>query len=488
MYDPEDVYLAVAAGDAKLYEFVAEAYAAAGLGQLRLWFGNDEQIGRAFATHDYFLAGLGSKASLGAIEDVARTMGRPIAVRSRTVIGSSPIVIGWRREIAASMREPDLSSWNGLLAAHEREGFRCARASGATTDGAIVFSALEEAARRLRGREAPAVVEAFEKATARYAESEAALADVVMQSEAAAFIAQEWAAIDICARTEGRYVLAAPSEGTLLVERPLVFGIAAGEMHEPRVRHDDAAFQTIETFLTADAGASAVALAGFRPPGGRTLPAGSLNSYFSPAAAATPSYWTFPTARALKTAQQRWGALKRNARIVLLVDVSGSMAEGNKLIQVQSALRRFVDETSSDRDWIGLISFSSDVRQEIPLTALSAGRSALRAVVDRLEPSGQTRLLDGVSAAARELERDRDDSQKGVVVLSDGEENASRTSLDEVLQQLRAIPGIVVYCVGYLLPAESRFLKALADATRGEVVEGRPESVVDIFARLSKRF
>jgi Ca-activated chloride channel family protein len=114
--------------------------------------------------------------------------------------------------------------------------------------------------------------------------------------------------------------------------------------------------------------------------------------------------------------------------IALLVDVSGSMQVAKNL----AAARRVVDHVlawvETGRDEIGLFSFDRELYEN---QAFTTDPAAVRAAFDRLEAYGMTSLYDAIGLTARQL-MERPSKRRAVVILTDGEDNASRLSPDKV--------------------------------------------------------
>ena len=90
--------------------------------------------------------------------------------------------------------------------------------------------------------------------------------------------------------------------------------------------------------------------------------------------------------------QNVWALAKRKTNVVLVVDTSGSM-QGNKLDNMQAALRTFLAQIPSDQEQVGLVEFNSGVANIIELDTLAKNRAALNETIDGLQAGGNTALL-----------------------------------------------------------------------------------------------
>ena len=132
-------------------------------------------------------------------------------------------------------------------------------------------------------------------------------------------------------------------------------------------------------------------------------------------------------------------------RAVLLIDRSASMS-GAKLTRAVEAAALFARRLEPD-DTLGIITFN---QQAARIHAF--GDDPLRAVTSlgSLTATGSTSLYDALLVAANDLARARNDAlpdtREAVIVLSDGEDTASRVGFEEVLPVLRRT-GALVYSI-----------------------------------------
>jgi Ca-activated chloride channel family protein len=128
----------------------------------------------------------------------------------------------------------------------------------------------------------------------------------------------------------------------------------------------------------------------------------------------------------LRTVQRLWKQRKDGGRTVylqLLVDVSGSMNEDNRLSQLKRALTVASGAINSGNQ-VGLISFSDKPTRLMPLQPYDANsRARLLATVQGLQANGNTALYDGLTVALHDLMQARRRDPNGrfhLLVLSDG--------------------------------------------------------------------
>jgi Ca-activated chloride channel family protein len=132
----------------------------------------------------------------------------------------------------------------------------------------------------------------------------------------------------------------------------------------------------------------------------------------------------------------------------LVIDTSGSMA--NKFHQVRTAALEFV-HYSNPLDEFDVISFAD---APALLTEFSASIDQIEPVVTRLEPAGETALWDAIYVALHSM-RSATHPRKALLVISDGGDNHSRYSYDEVKSLLKE-SDIQVYAIDIFEPFPKR--------------------------------
>jgi VWFA-related protein len=127
----------------------------------------------------------------------------------------------------------------------------------------------------------------------------------------------------------------------------------------------------------------------------------------------------------------------------------------------------FSDHAILDQD------FTSDI------TLLEKGLS-------HIDSRGGTALYDAVVASANEMARHAKEQKQVLLIITDGEDNASRLTLQQAIRRVQALDGPVVYTIGLLYEDLSkeeaagarRDLEALALETGG--VAYFPRSLKDV--------
>ncbi|HTF69563.1 MAG TPA: VWA domain-containing protein [Edaphobacter sp.] len=163
--------------------------------------------------------------------------------------------------------------------------------------------------------------------------------------------------------------------------------------------------------------------------------------------------------------------------IGLLVDNSGSMS--TKRAAVASAALDLV-KASNPQDETFVINFSDQAYLDQDFTS---DLDKLQNGLSHLSLSGGTALYDTVVTAADKMERSATRPRKVLIVITDGDDNASKLTLDNAIRRVQDMQGPIVYSIGLMFGgAESRHakrdLRTLSSETGG--IAFFPGSLKDI--------
>ena len=199
-----------------------------------------------------------------------------------------------------------------------------------------------------------------------------------------------------------------------------------------------------------------------------------------------------PSAEVIASIQQLWTEVKKPVDLVVVVDTSGSMG-GKKITSARVSLNQFIDMLY-DRDRIEVITFSSDIITLSPMSELGSKREELTRRVSGIIEGGDTRLYDAVLLAYRELEENGDPKHiRAVVVLSDGNDTASESTLQDVLDALESNTeeggnAPKLFTIAYGDDADKQVLTELAEITGGKQYSSEPETIIEIYKKIATFF
>jgi Ca-activated chloride channel family protein len=287
-----------------------------------------------------------------------------------------------------------------------------------------------------------------------------------------------------------------PKEGTLLSDSPYVeLGGMTGDqqagaedflayLHEPaqQKRFNDAGFRTFE----GGAGGAVSTANGMLPDAKYTV--------INPPAAPV-------TAKALST----WDSQRKRARVLVVLDVSGSMAEltnsgPSKLDLAKRAATQAIGMFAPD-DQVGLWTFSTEqvsggtpYTARVPIGPVSQVGGQLRSVIDGLHAEGGTALYASTRAAAQAMLADSDPNRiNAVVVLTDGQNEYPRDNdLGRLLRDLDATHlenSVRVFTIAYGDAADLDTLKKIASASRAAAYDARdPATITKVLTNVISNF
>jgi len=149
--------------------------------------------------------------------------------------------------------------------------------------------------------------------------------------------------------------------------------------------------------------------------------------------------------------------------IGIVIDNSGSMRD--KRAKVNQAVMNLV-RASNPHDEVFVVNFNDNPYLDQDFTS---DVNLLQVALKQVSTKGSTALYDAVVASAVHLDTAHVD-KKVLLVITDGEDNMSRDTLEQASRKLQQANGPVVYAVGLLGGTEARArqdLQELADGTGG---------------------
>src|SRR5262245_56563060 len=124
------------------------------------------------------------------------------------------------------------------------------------------------------------------------------------------------------------------------------------------------------------------------------------------------------------------------------LDTSSSM-EGEKIMAARDALNRFLFDLLDPSDEVFLYRFAN--APEL-VEGWTTARRRIRTELGRLVPRGGTAMYDAVSEAVPLAQTGRN-KKRALVLISDGNDTSSHTTVRELKQQIREAE-VIVYAVG----------------------------------------
>jgi Ca-activated chloride channel family protein len=152
--------------------------------------------------------------------------------------------------------------------------------------------------------------------------------------------------------------------------------------------------------------------------------------------------------------------------IGIVVDNSGSMR--TKRTAVTKAVLNLV-QASNPSDEVFIVNFNYEPYLDQPFTNKI---DLMREALDRVDSRGETALYDAVIASADYLAKGAQREKKVLLVVTDGDDNASTESLEQAVQTVQNDKGPTIYCIGILSKEDrkrtaKRALEELSTRTGG---------------------
>jgi Ca-activated chloride channel homolog len=246
-------------------------------------------------------------------------------------------------------------------------------------------------------------------------------------------------------------------------------------------------------------GPDGVGGSGFASPAGAPTPAGTPSATSAPGAGGGGA-----EVAAVERTLSAWTAITLPARMLAVIDVSGSMLE--EVPTARNATRAQVTAEAAKRGlalfddtWaVGLWAFSTELegardwRELAPIGPLSSNRSALAAGLNQLQPkrNGDTGLYDSLLAAYKTVQKGWDPGRvNSVVMLTDGEnDDDNGISLAQLLAELKRIKDtkrpIQVVMIGIGPSVGPQALQQITKVTGGGVfTTDDPAKIGEIFLK-----
>jgi VWFA-related protein len=134
--------------------------------------------------------------------------------------------------------------------------------------------------------------------------------------------------------------------------------------------------------------------------------------------------------------------------IGLVIDNSGSMYKKRPSVN-KSALDLIL--ASNPKDEAFVVNFADDAYIDQDLTSDS---NKLKDGLSHIESRGGTALYDAVVASADKLAADAHRPKQVIVIITDGEDNASTLNLEQAIRRVQQLSGPVIYSIGLLFGDE----------------------------------
>jgi Ca-activated chloride channel homolog len=281
-----------------------------------------------------------------------------------------------------------------------------------------------------------------------------------------------------------------PKEGTFFSDNP--FFILNGPWVSPAQK---AGAKDFQEYLAEQITPQVAAKSGFRPADLNEQPVAPITLENGADPSQPKQTLSLPSPPVLAKIRDAWREDRKPANVMLVVDVSGSMAEEDRLARAKQGLDVFFDQIQP-QDRVGLLVFDDQVSQLVPIETFSQDERQLRTKVAGLFPDGGTAFRDATGQGFEKVEAlaGADDRINAVVVLTDGDDTDSSRSLDSLIGELSSqgdsATQVRVFTIAYSATADGAAdaLKKIAEASGGQYYEGETENIELVYRSISSFF
>jgi Ca-activated chloride channel homolog len=281
----------------------------------------------------------------------------------------------------------------------------------------------------------------------------------------------------------GKLVAVYPSEGSFYSDSPLI------TLNPAKAQ----AVKAFADFLNDRITPELAGRFGFRPGDPTKKPAGRVTAANGVNPAQPARVLSLPEPRVLNRLLGTWHRDRKPANVLLVLDVSGSMGESNKLEHAKDGLQTFLRQTAP-QDRVGLVSFSSNVTPLVAPRPFAQNKQALTRAINGLVPQDETAVYDATIEAVDRVKASADPRFiNAVVILTDGEDTTSSHSSDDVIARLKQennseSGGVRVFTIAYGDEANKDLLAQFSAASGGKAFVGSTEDIEAVYRSISSFF
>jgi Ca-activated chloride channel family protein len=315
-----------------------------------------------------------------------------------------------------------------------------------------------------------------------------------------------------------RLVAVYPREGTFVSNHP--FAVVNRDWVD--ADEEEGAKQYFEYLMSPPVQARALQY-GFRPGVALDLDEGIYTKVWNDDNGTLPfdtvhRFLVAPSGKVVKAARDAFRGVKNSAMVYLVIDRSGSMNKqimdpelGQKRSRMAMAIEsaELLADRLQDNDRLALLLYDYEVQyseltpEGQPLAMTSDGKQRLRGTLAAIDPKGGTAMRNAIGRAwtsvCKDMKRSPEDrSIRIVVVLTDGQDNASALSVERIIELTgfaaadgqggyHGDPGckIPMFGVAFGAEADAEALARITEAAGGETRQGDSAEIREIFKRFS---
>ncbi|MGQ9632280.1 MAG: substrate-binding domain-containing protein [bacterium] len=292
---------------------------------------------------------------------------------------------------------------------------------------------------------------------------------------------------DIYADKREPLVAIYPSEGTFISNHPIATVNAEWVTEEEKK-----AAEIYQNFLLEKEQQAKAMQYGLRPADNEVALSSPIDASHGVDPSQPGSILPTPGPEVIDEISKLWHKSKKKASIAMIIDRSGSM-DGPPIEGAKRGATAFIDHMEAD-DEIEVVVFDTNIIKMNEMAPVSTVREQLKGRINGLYAQGKTALYDVMAGAVRDvsaLQKQRKDRLYGIVILSDGEDTASKMSKEEFLNMLPdsgEAEGIKIYTIAYGKEADTETLYEVSQRTNAQMVLGEAQNIEDVYLAISAFF
>lgn len=278
-----------------------------------------------------------------------------------------------------------------------------------------------------------------------------------------------------------------PAEGTFWHEHP--FSVPNGDWVSAEQRE---AAKVFTDYVLSEVVQQKVLEAGFRPANSKVPLGYPISTDLGVDPDKPSTVLDVPDPAVIAAIQESWSFVKKQADVWLVIDVSGSMRDEDKIGQAKQAALAFIDALQP-QSRVGLAVFNNEVTIVVEMDTYEKNKARLKERISSLSADSGTALYDAILQVMAQFQAEADSNRiRAMVVLSDGQDTESTSKVRDVTTEISKgredLNPVIVIPVAYGKDADVQSLNTIARASATKVQSGDPNNIKAVLEVISSFF